>query len=275
MGELKLCMFTFTMGRELYLSRLLRSVAAQAPKYLVEHHMCFQGVAPSDELQRLMSHLTQGLLRIVPHLWAENRGSAEGMNRIVPVLDGDLAMRLDDDALLHSSQFFDHLAEVHRLRPRCVFAPFPVGLTANLGGSPSLGRDVEYSSKNDMYYCFRRVNLIGGLARAAPLSIIRDWRFSPDKGVRHSGNEAKQVAALCQQHAVPMYYLENALIVEHQESTLGQHARFNDGYFKSELNRRADGRLKALLRGFTPPIIADSVRGARRRLRSRLMVPRV
>ena len=83
--------YTLTLGRELYLTRLLESIATLGGcvgEY--EHYICAQGVKLSDEFKEL-------LINKYPHVtlveWEENYGIAEGMNRILPQLKGDIIMR--------------------------------------------------------------------------------------------------------------------------------------------------------------------------------------
>jgi len=153
------------------------------------------------------------------------------MNKILPQLKGDIIIKMDEDCVLRSPNFFTHVKEVHTMFPRLVFSPFPVGLINNLGGPPSDQRGVVHGEKTDTYYTFRAVNHIGGFCRISPANPTKEWVFDYDKSETSSGTEDGQHSQKCITEGLPMVYLENALIVEHQESTLGQHKRYGEDYF--------------------------------------------
>lgn len=150
------------------------------------------------------------------------------MNKILPTLTGDLIIKLDDDALPIGDSFLVRIGEINHLFPNSVFSPYPVGLINNPGG-PGAGNKnhtVRYGFITDTYYTLRFVTHVGGFARISP-GFTREWTF--DESRPHS--EDSQHSQKCIEKGIPMFYLENALIVEHQESTLGQHERYPH-YFK-------------------------------------------
>jgi len=220
--------YTFTLGRELYLQRLLESVKTLGGDEEYEHYICVQGVKLSDKFK---DKLASSYPEVILLEWEENYGIAEGMNKILPQLKGDIIMKMDEDCLLRSPNFFNHVRELHEMYPKLVFSPYPVGLIGNPGGPPSSERGVAYGEKSDTYYTFRMVHHIGGFARISPANPTKEWRFDYDKSDTSSGTEDGQHSQKCITEQLPMAYLENALIVEHQESTLGQHARYGEDYF--------------------------------------------
>lgn len=225
---MKISLYTFTMGRELYLRRLVESILELGGSFPFEHVICFQGVKPSKELITFLEGIP--FIRLVH--FERNIGIAEGMNHIIPTLKGDVIGKFDDDCVIRSPRFFDHVAAINKLKPEMVFSPYPVGLIGNPGGVLSQDRAVEYSEETDTYYTFRFVNHVGGFARIAPAKVVGDWRFANDLIPGISGNEDGQHSNKCNAAGIRMAYLENALIVEHQESTLGQHERYGKDYFK-------------------------------------------
>ena len=70
------------------------------------------------------------------------------------------------------------------------------------------------------------MNHVGGFARIMPAEYLREITFSD------AHNEDSEVSAWAIAHGKPMYYLENGLAVEHQESSIGQGHRYPD-YFKN------------------------------------------
>jgi glycosyltransferase involved in cell wall biosynthesis len=221
--------YTLTLGRELYLTRLLESLALLGGwEGEYEHYICAQGVKLSNEFKELLE-TKYCHVKLVE--WEENYGIAEGMNKILPQLKGDIIIKMDEDCILRSPNFFTHVTELHELIPTMVFSPFPVGLINNLGGPSSSQRGVIHGEKTDTYYTLRAVNHIGGFCRISPAKPTKEWVFDYDKSDEQSGSEDGQHSQKCMAQKLPMAYLENALIVEHQESTLGQHARYGKDYF--------------------------------------------
>lgn len=246
----KICIYTFTMGRTYYLNRLLRSVLRSSASYAgrIEHHLCCQGVELDPETVAIVNDGTVRNPAFTVHNWPENIGTPAGVNRIVPTLQGDLIIKMDEDCLILSDDFFGHVSAVARLKQDAIFSPYPVGLIGFAGGPEALSRHVEYSPETETYYTFRSVNHVGGFCRVSPHHIVRDWTLTPGKSVEVR-NEDQQYSRLCRENGIDMFYLENALVVEHQESTLGQRARYG-GYFASRPTRRAgeSSRLRRYLR---------------------------
>jgi hypothetical protein len=228
----QISLYTFTLGRTFYLNRTLLSVMRAATTYpgRLEHHLCYQGVDPAPETLSLIEDCDLENLRFEIHRWPENIGLQVGMNRIVPKLPGDWIIKIDDDCLIHSASFFEHVAAVARLEPQAMFSPYPVGLIGTPGGPAGRSHRVAYAEEMDTWYTLRRVDHVGGFCRISPAATVRAWRLEPgaDADVR---NEDTQYSRLCREQGIPMYYLENALVVEHQESTLGQEARY-PAYFE-------------------------------------------
>jgi len=256
-------LYTFTMGRSFYLHRFLRAIVRAGATHAgrVEHHLCCQGVDLDPEALAITRDSGLPNLRFEVHRWPENIGLQAGINRIVPQLQGDLIVKIDDDCLILSDDFFDHVRAVARLEPRATFSPYPVGLIGTPGGPAALDRHVRYSAETDTYYTFRRVDHVGGLCRISPASLVREWRLEPGRSV-DVRNEDTQMSRLCRENGIAMFYLENALVVEHQESTLGQEARYQE-YFAKRL-AQAPPRL---------PRLREGVRAVRRSL-ARMLPPR-
>lgn len=219
--------YTFTLGRWKYLNKCLQASEGDAFDFIgdIEHIVCFQGVRPSFEVRNRFDPVKH-------EYWETNVGIAEGMNKILPKLKGDIIIKMDEDCVIRSPEFYTHVREVSKLVPNAVFSPYPVGLIRNPGGVPANGpHKVVYSDRLDTYYTLRPVDHVGGFCRVSP-GFTKEWKFQPDLGLKGaSGNEDTQFSGRCKQERIPMYYLENTLIVEHQESTLGQHERYKE-YFK-------------------------------------------
>jgi len=237
--------FTFTRGREIYLDRLIQSIQSLGGSTPFEHHLCFQGVKPSRDLSRFLASIRDSYPLHI-HLWEQNHGTGEGINRILPSLAGSLIQKLDEDAVIRSPDFFRHVEAVHHLVPEAVFSPYPVGLIDNPGGllggrKADLGRFVLYSQETDTYYTFRKALHVGGLARIGPALILKGFRWPQDLGFGHSGCEDMNFSKHCRENGIPLLYLENGLIVEHQESTLGQAQRYKSAAPSRALEVRPEG----------------------------------
>jgi hypothetical protein len=239
-------LYTFTRGRELYVRRLVESLEQfGGGDVAFEHHVCFQGVDASNELKHFLK-AGERAEWITCHFWDRNYGTGEGNNRIVPLLNGTLIMKLDEDAMIRSPDFFAHAMTVHQLVPDAVFSPYPVGLIGHPGGDKAEGHFVKYSEKMDTYYTFRSVPHVGGMARIAPARIAKSIHCPYDLN-ENSGHEDEYFAQACLEMKTPMYYLENALIVEHQESTLGQMERYKK-YFAVRTDFKTDSRWKSTIK---------------------------
>ena len=219
--------FTFTMGRELYLKRLIESIRILGGNGEFEHHVCFQGVTPSDEFSDYLEGLRKNSYPLVTHFWDKNYGTCRGSNKIISQLNGEIILKLDDDAILRSNDFLEHVRIICGLIPNSVFSPFPVGLIGHFGGLSNpdltkLARIVKYSEENDTHYTLRYTNLVGGLARASLAKVVKRFKWPEDSKTK----EDIHFSRFCGINRIPMFYLENALIIEHQESSIGQEQRY-------------------------------------------------
>lgn len=225
---MKLNILTITLGRELYLERLLESFnkLSNWQHHDFTYYIVYQG-KPSEAFKTFISELPFNA-NIVLKEFSSDKPLSVGsiMKQFQLVNTSGIFWKLDDDSLLRSDNFIDHIVELYRLRPNCAFSPYPVGLINNPGGVLSKNHSVVFSEKTNMYYTLRQVHHLGGFARIIPFDIFTKVNFSD------SHSEDTECSSYCQQHSVPMFYLENALIIEHQESTLGQHMRYGDKYFK-------------------------------------------
>lgn len=218
--------YTMTLGgRDHYLKKLMYAIANNCNGIEIDWTLILQGDITVD----LPLHTLPFKTTVIHN--KENKGIALTMNQVIPTLKGDIIIKMDDDALPQSSDFFKHILAVHDLMPTLVFSPYPVGLINNPGGVLSNNRRVMYSQTTDTYYTLRFVNHIGGFCRVSPKNVVKDWVLSADLIKGASGNEDSQHSNLCIYNNIPMAYLENSIIVEHQESTLGQHERYKE-YFR-------------------------------------------
>ncbi len=168
---------------------------------------------------------------ITLHKWDQNCGAGEANNRLIKHCEGELICKLDDDALPYGD-YINHAIEINNvLEHKSIFSPYPVGLINNPGGVLSKDHSVLFSNKTDTFYTLRKVHHIGGFARIMPSKIAKSYTWPYDYCPGSSGKEDVNFSAYCNSTKISMFYLENSLIVEHQESTLGQHARYGETYF--------------------------------------------
>ena len=123
------------MGRELYLQNLIHSIHRNAGIHHInfEYHIGWQGVRPTQDMKDYI-YQYHHILHITNHYWDDNCGAGHANNRIIPELSGNLVIKLDDDTIIHSQDFFKHILEISRLEPNIIFSPYPVGLINNPGG---------------------------------------------------------------------------------------------------------------------------------------------
>lgn len=220
---MKIDILTVTLGRDLYLKKLLNSLDTSGISQLdYRHYIIYQG-NPTDDI------ITNIKCKNKTELIINNQGPisiGQIMNQFKSKCGDGLFWKIDDDAEFISKNMNKHIEELYTLKPNCVFSPYPVGLINNPGGVMSKEHEVIYSQKLDQYYTLRKVNHVGGFCRIMPSNIYKNIEFTD------SHSEDGEVSLYCRYNNIPMYYLENSLIVEHQESTLGQHKRYGNNYFK-------------------------------------------
>ena len=217
--------FTCSMGRDKYLRDLINSIDYDDK---IEHFIIFQGVKPDEKTKNLIDSIPN----IKCEYLKENIGIGMAMNYIYPKLSGDIIIKFDDDAKIISKDFFKHVREINRIHPNLVFSPFPVGLINNLGGPKGSEHYIDYSEGLDTYYTFRKVSHIGGFARISPRHNTGHWRFPNDLIPGISGSEDGIHSQYCINDGIEMAYLESKIVVEHNESSIGQHHRYGEAYFK-------------------------------------------
>lgn len=220
-------LLTVTLGREYYLRQLVRSID-RCFVNKTRHIIACQGIKLTDDTKQFINKSNQ-LTEIIE--WDQNYGIGEALNKLLSKVESGIVIKLDDDCLIHSDNFDIHAKAVLSLVPDSVISPFPVGLINNLGGVQSQHREVKYSDITKTYYTLRKVSHVGGFARICNRETIGSFKFPYDFSNTSSGTEDTEFSSWIKSQGKNMYYLENAMVVEHQESTLGQHARYGASYF--------------------------------------------
>jgi glycosyltransferase involved in cell wall biosynthesis len=223
---MNISVYTTTLGnRPFYLKKLFYFLDAHSNDIL-EWHIGVQ--APIKDL----GIPERSWIKI--HRWESNCGAGEANNRLIKECSGEILCKLDDDALPYGDDYFKHIKEIYKITEgKCIYSPYPVGLINNPGGVPSKEHYLLYSKNTDTYYTFRKVFHIGGFARVMPSSIAKSFVWPYDYSPSNSGREDVNFSEYCKSKNINMFYLENAIIVEHLESTLGQKERY-----KSYFNER-------------------------------------
>lgn len=230
---------TLTMGRDKYLMDLIDSIMVNNGTEVAdmfEHIICFQGCTPSAEISSFFAGCKRENYPLKLVVNKENEGIGYGLNKAKEHVHPDsiLIMKADDDCVLRSPDFFlTCLSIMSTFDEPTVISPYPVGLISNPGGVPSKEHSVVYEEECDAYYTLRRVHHVGGFARITPTDLFMNFEFPYDKSDTASGWEDGHFSRAMVSQGVPIYYLENSLIVEHNESTLGQHKRYGTDYFKN------------------------------------------
>lgn len=202
------------------MSRLINSIIKSLHEYDpgLEHIILLQTKSASTSLQELFdTYSKQVKLKLSQQKTLLNINQA--MNTLISQVTNQLVWKADDDCVIQSDNFFKHVEAIHNMYPKMVFSPFPVGLIENFGGARSAGRFTQYCQTTDTVYTFRKVPNIGGFARFSPLEYFSQY---PENGFPL---EDQCHSELMRKRGIMQCYLENALIVEHQESSLGQKER--------------------------------------------------
>jgi glycosyltransferase involved in cell wall biosynthesis len=224
---MSISVYTTTLGnRNFYLQKLFHFLDSHHDKIL-EWHIGIQG---SDNDLGIPDKPWIKL-----HRWDTNCGAGEANNRLIKECSGEIICKLDDDALPYGEHYFNHIKEIYNLTGgNCIFSPYPVGLINNPGGVHSKEHFLIYGKNTDTYYTFRKVHHIGGFARIMPSKIAKSFCWPFDYSPLNSGREDVNFSEYCKTQNIPMFYLENSIIVEHLESTLGQKERYKE-YFSERV----------------------------------------
>lgn len=216
---------TITHDRDFYLQNLLESIKTDQSSSSIEHHIVFNGTKPSKEIER-------DLEKCIVHFNDTRLSVGKNLNTYIPKINTDLIIKMDDDCILRSPWFFDYVEDIADLVPHTIFSPYPVGLIHNAGGPKGSSHFVLPSKAYDQFYTFRCVDHIGGFARISPKEAYEGIIF----GDCH--NEDVEFSHHVRDNGYSMLYLENTIIVEHQESTLGQYQRYGKQYFGERMREK-------------------------------------
>ena len=238
---------TFTLGgRPRYLAQCLDSVYNDINNQLVfdeikvEHHLVLQGALRTKESATIDYFKETGCYKLIVHEWPQNIGIGAGLNVILPLCEAPLIFKMDDDCKIVSRDFFESALALHRRFPNSCFSPYPCGLTGNPGGPRGFKHSIWYDKLNDRIYTRRHVTHLGGFARFSPAHIIKNFQFPNDLIPGISGTEDGNFSTHCSRSTIEMFYLENGLIVEHNEATPGQTVRYPEYFsgrnYESSLN---------------------------------------
>jgi len=219
--------FTNTLGREFYLKKGLKAIEKQLINIDFEHHIIFSGTNPSNNFVDFFNSLDKNYRsKIKIETTNEVASIGKNLNHATANSKHELFLKLDDDAEILTNNFFEHIIEINKLKPNSVFSPFPIGLINNLGGVKGMSHEVIYSENMDTYYTLRKTDHVGGFCRICPTNLIKEINFSD------SHNEDTEFSSAARSKNIEIFYLENSIAVEHMESTLGQHKRYGNDYFK-------------------------------------------
>lgn len=234
---------TFTLGgRDRYLYKCLDSVYNDISQQLIKdeygvnHHLILQGeraLGLADVIRKAFADNSS--YKLIIHAWPKNIGSGPGLNKVLPECTSDLIFKMDDDCEIISKDFFESAYSIYEKFPNACFNAYPVGLTGNPGGVRGHSHSVWHDKYRNRVYTMRHVDRLGGFSRFSPAKIIKSCVFPDDLSDKTSGSEDVNFAAYCNTNGVPMFYLENSLIVEHAESTYGQIVRYPE-YFAGRSN---------------------------------------
>lgn len=210
---------TSTIGRELYLSRLLDSMASlgATDKVDFEWHIVFQREAASDKMQEKIKALP--FASKVKTLFSPE---VKFINSLIEDFKTQarfpLYLKLDDDALICSPDFLQRYVELSKLVPDAVLFPLEIGGYTNTQASLDK-HQIVYGEESNVYYTVSHSVLPSALAVMCPMNFIKKFTFPPGQF------DAPFLFIQCNLFRYPAYQLQNGLIVEHQEGAYGQHYR--------------------------------------------------
>lgn len=210
---------TSTIGRELYLSRLLKSASLLGDwaNTQFEWKIVFQGGFPSMKMLNLIDSLA-----FRPKVEIETDLVVRHINNIIydfqKTAKYNLYLKLDDDALICSPDFFSRIVELSELIPKSVIYPLEIGGYTNIQ-APLSEQQVVYGSRSDVFYTVSNAILPSALSVMCPIELLRKT-FLPE-----GQTDAQFLFASAKQNNYQVVQLQNGLIVEHQEGSAGQFYR--------------------------------------------------
>ena len=224
--------YTLSLGRMFYLKKLIQSM--QKNIHLPYQHVILNQGIKDEEFVSFLKDLGKNNKNIQVIHEPENLGINAGCKKCVSYCTGDLIIKLDEDMKIISEDFLKHmLAAYNAIGEPVVLTAFPGGFIMYPGGVPGrFGHSVYYSKETDTYYTIRWVHYLGGYCECIPkmvYEIAKPLDGFPRK--RKSSGQDVFISRKMRKARFRLGYFENACIVEHQESTLGQETRFRD-YFE-------------------------------------------
>jgi hypothetical protein len=158
------------------------------------------------------------------HGVGHNVGQHVAMNRMLDEMaevDADYFVRVDEDCFFETKQWLKKLLmlqEKHlkHYKRACVISPVIHGLR-----HPP--RPISFF--NIGKYSMEAVDILGGICRMAPMSIMRYWRW--DERMSMGFGEASAFATYCQINYIPMLRCRD-IHVNHGESTDAQESLDSD-----------------------------------------------
>jgi|GEM_PF-1378992 len=224
--------YTLSLGRMFYLEKLIQSM--QKNIHLPYQHVILnQGVNDPDFIS-FLNNLANNNNNIEIVHSDENLGINAGCKKCVSMCTGDLIVKLDEDMRIVSDDFLKHLlAAYNTVGEPVALTAFPAGFIGEPGGVPGrFGHSVYYSKETDTYYTIRWVHYLGGYCECIPRMIYEIAKpLDGFRGRKRSSGQDVYISRRMRKAGFRLGYFENACIVEHQESTLGQETRFRD-YFE-------------------------------------------
>jgi hypothetical protein len=201
------------MGRELYLNRLLNSARQTFLGVEFEWKIVLQGQSPSLDMIKTLEHEEN-----VSYVIQEKPLPVSVLlNQFARGCKYPFVLKLDDDALICSSDFLYKYAELTELIPDSVIYPFEIGGYTH--EAPMNKRQVVYAPKNNLFFSVAVATAPSGLASLYPKSFLLKTPIP-------SGQiDAEFLFSHAGYFKVPVYQLQNGLVVEHQEGIEGQEYR--------------------------------------------------
>lgn len=226
--------YTLTYNRLEYTKRMIES--------LIENtHEPYQHVIIDQQSTDGTREYLAGLKSSYPHIdWEivymeKNIGLVHGQNMAIDRCKGNLLVKIDNDSRVLSKDIDKHIKAIYRCTGfQYVLSPFPIGLIRNLGGTKRYGFEIYYSEETDRYYTLGLTKNVGGLFRCMPREILakvdgwKDYKFDVEQPLPEDVFISGKILSA----GYKIAYIENDCVVEHQESTLGQHERYGDAYFQ-------------------------------------------
>ena len=211
---------TAANGRELYLKRLLDSInlLSSFDEVEFEHLIVFQETAPSEKIKEYIKSLPFGD-KVITAFNPSQMPIGEVVFQSAQRAKHPIFIKLDDDVVLSSADFFPRVVELCEKMQEAILYPFIIDGDTPLHDNSS-SQQVVYLQKSNIYVTLTNAGWPSG-KYIAPTALLKTVRLKEQ-------NDAQQLYVMMSNRKIPIHLIKNSIIIENQEGWGGQIHRAKD-----------------------------------------------